>query len=122
MNDIFILLAVFQLKHLIADYFLQTPYMYLNKGAKKDWFIPLMSHSLVHGIFTFVIILAYNYSSKLAIFAFMFDVITHFITDRWKATQTYTPQQSQFWIALGIDQYIHHIVGIVIVAYINWQS
>jgi hypothetical protein len=125
--DIFILLIAFQFKHLLADYYWQFPCMYLNKGAKEGWFEPLLSHAVVHaGLTAILLALLYNYKEvsptiehKLVlIIAVIFDLVTHFITDRWKATRGRTPDEPKFWTDLGIDQMIHHIVGIVIVFFI----
>ncbi len=129
--EILILLLTFQFKHLIADYYLQFPYMYENKGKPFNWVKPLVDHSLTHAIGTFIIITLFilykntAITSNLAtiIFTIMmltfFDFSTHFITDRIKATRKATPDTSQFWYNLGIDQMIHHTVGILIIFYIT---
>lgn len=109
---ILFLVFIFQLKHLIADYYLQVPYMYLNKGKESNWVLPLASHAGVHALFTLAIAIWFGY---VAIFAAVLDFVTHFIIDRWKARQTLTPQESKFWVNLGIDQFLHHIVAIVII-------
>jgi len=119
MIQLFILLIAFQIKHLIADYYLQFPYMYENKGAKTGWLKPLFDHTLVHGAFTFFIIVIYMiFNPEISLWLLLlvlFDIGTHFITDRWKATRGRHPGESKFWTDLGIDQMIHHIVGILIV-------
>ncbi len=127
-TTILILLLVFQVKHLIADYYLQFPYMYENKGKKKGWFLPLFDHAGIHALGTFLIALSFmkpgpsseeQLTSFIAILGItLFDFTTHFITDRWKATRKTDPSQSWFWRSLGIDQMIHHVVGILIIWYI----
>ena len=129
-TTVLILLLVFQVKHLIADYYLQFPYMYQNKGAKTGWFKPLLDHSLVHAGLTVIILTVYLYSATpntpdgliqmatIPLMAGIFDFVTHFVTDRWKATQGVGPDTSKFWQDLGIDQMAHHIVGILIVWWI----
>ena len=129
-TEILILLLMFQIKHLIADYYLQFPYMYENKGKKTNWIEPLSNHAGVHALGTLFIVLPYfiytgipdKISGTIAGFyilgIMMFDFVTHFITDRWKATRKQDPSQKQFWKSLGIDQMIHHIVGILIIWYI----
>jgi hypothetical protein len=123
--DVFILLIVFQFKHLIADYYLQFPYMYLNKGKSTGWIKPLVDHSFIHAAMTMMILCIYFLTYKIDSLNFndmimflllpLFDFVTHFITDRWKARKKDRPDQSKFWISLGIDQMIHHIVGIIII-------
>ncbi len=125
--EVFILLLAFQVKHLIADYYLQFPYMYENKGKPYffDWFRPLLDHAGVHALFTLIVVslfilnVAPDISTRIA-FAIigsvtLFDFVTHFVTDRWKATQKTDPSKAWFWQSLGIDQMIHHVVGIIIV-------
>jgi len=122
--DIFILLIAFQIKHLLADYYWQFPYMYLNKGAKHGWFEPLLMHAGVHAGMTALLVGAYfningitgTFEHKLLLLVIvLFDLVSHFITDRWKATRGHLPNESIFWTDLGIDQMVHHIVGIIIV-------
>lgn len=90
---IFTLLVMFQLKHLLADYFWQGRYM-LGK-FKEDWnFIPhLVAHVAVHGAFTFMIAIGAmgmvtNSNFADPVFAFhlaLFDASVHFVMDRIKA-------------------------------------
>ena len=119
MIEIFILLIAFQIKHFLADYPLQYPYMYENKGKEEGWADPLRDHAGVHAILTMIIITPYliftNNDYVLIFILSTFDFITHFIIDRWKATRKSGPETSGFWINLGLDQMFHHIVGIIIV-------
>lgn len=117
-----ILLLIFVVKHVVADYYLQVPYMYENKGKDIGWCRPLADHSGVHAVFTWLIAFVYVASMTDApliavlaasVFA-VFDFVTHFVTDRWKATQTTDPLQEWSWRALGIDQGIHQAVGVII--------
>jgi len=111
---LFLLLLGFQVKHFLADYPLQFAYMYENKGKLGGWVRPLSDHSLVHATFTFFITVGFvGVSIALALGAF--DYITHFLTDRWKASKRESPTESSFWINLGIDQMVHHTVGIIII-------
>lgn len=117
MIEVFVLLVLFQFKHLIADYYLQFPYMYENKGKRdswKTWALPLMDHAGIHGLLTLLII-STAVNPEIGIIAATFDFATHFIIDRWKATRGSNPSESKFWIELGIDQMLHHLVGIIII-------
>ncbi len=123
----FILLMIFQFKHLLADYYWQTPRMYLNKGQPTGWFWPLTEHAGLHALFTGMIAFGFlTYYTHftitdiqiISVVLAAFDFGTHFLTDRWKATRGRKPDQAQFWIDLGWDQMVHHIVGIIIVFYL----
>lgn len=115
---IFILFIVYQFKHFISDFPLQTPYMLKKKGSPKwDFFMPLMTHASVHALFTLVICLVVR--PKLW-WLFFFDLIIHFFVDRWKSGPKYLgryrdQKSAIYWIILGADQMIHHLTHILII-------
>ena len=116
----FLLLVLFQLKHFVADYPLQTEYM-LGK-FKNGWdFIPhLVAHTFVHATITFIISFTFTQSIKWSIIFSCFDFIIHFSMDRIKAVKKYLnrwkPDEKYFWWALGFDQMIHHFTHYIIIA------
>lgn len=82
--NIFTLLIIYQIKHFLCDYPLQGKFM-LGKFQKyPDFILPLLAHSAVHAIATFLIVLCYN--PKLAVQMGMLDGVVHFIVDRIKAS------------------------------------
>ncbi len=117
--NILILLLAFQVKHLIADYYLQFPYMYENKGKPTGWMSPLTDHSFVHAAITGLIVAGFTANITIALVAMMFDFVTHFVTDRIKAIQPEGPDTKRFWTNLGWDQLTHHTTGIIIIFYIT---
>lgn len=118
---VLIFLLAFQVKHLIVDFYLQTPYMYENKGKKEGWVQPLALHASYHAVATYGIMLVWlnMNQTRIGILVLgamvLFDFVSHFIVDRWKATQPDTPDTTKFWTNLGWDQFWHHTVGILIV-------
>jgi hypothetical protein len=129
---VFTLLVLFQLKHFLADYPLQTRYM-LGK-FRDDWgFVPpLFAHVCVHGLMTFAIVAAFK--PPLAAPLMLFDVAVHFAMDRLKAGKKYLGrwktltadtaptatakdwwQNHFFWWAVGFDQAVHHLTHYVII-------
>ncbi len=123
-TEILILLLLFQIKHLIADYYLQYPYMYENKGKPTNWIKPLMDHSLIHGLSTIVILIGYELYNTTPLWTMLlplFDIGTHFIIDRIKAIQPEGPNTAKFWQYLGIDQMLHHTVGIIIIWFLTYN-
>ena len=115
--DIFILLIAFQLKHFICDYPLQGKYM-LGKFKETGWQLPLLAHTAVHAVGTFIIAVFYADIFIAAALAF-FDMYTHFVIDRIKASPKlggrFKPDQPYFWWALGADQMAHHLTHYVII-------
>ena len=114
---IFFLLVVFQLKHFIADYPLQNPYM-LGK-FKDDWgfFLPLLIHSLTHGVITLAIL--FITANHELWWLFLVDTVSHFVIDRLKAGKKYLGRWGTnhplFWWSLGLDQMLHHLVHYYII-------
>jgi len=121
-EKIFILLIAFQFKHLIADYYLQFPYMYENKGKAVGWAKPLFDHAATHSFLTMAIVATVTLDPLVSVLAMLFDFTTHFAIDRWKATRGHHPGESKFWTDLGIDQMLHHIVGIIIIGGIYYGT
>ena len=122
---IFQLLVVFQIKHFLADFPLQTEYM-LGKFKEKDWEMPLFSHAAVHGLMTFGIVAYALNDIRIALFMGIFDLVTHFIVDRVKASPhffgKYNPTEKMFWLALGADQFAHHITHYIIIFTIVYHT
>lgn len=100
MTAIFILLVLYQIKHFVADYPLQTPYMLGKFKSGTEWILPLLAHVGVHGAMTAFICLFFK--PELAIPLTLFDMTVHFIMDRIKAS----PALLGRFQALNKDSYI----------------
>lgn len=85
MKTLFILLIVYQVKHFLADYPLQTGYMLGKFKAGLDWVLPLTAHVAVHGAGTYMIACIFG-RYELAFSLATFDMIIHFLMDRVKAS------------------------------------
>ncbi len=105
----------------------------LGKFQEYPKFIlPLLAHSLVHGVATFGIVSLFNPSKALPLA--ILDTVIHFVVDRIKASpsllgrfkpltkETYpgsTPEQQKsnvyFWWSLGADQMAHHLTHYFII-------
>lgn len=115
MIEIFTLLVIYQIKHFLCDYPLQTEYM-LKKMSKEGWLVPLFSHALVHALCTMVIVAVYNIELWwLAVV----DLVIHFTMDRIKASPNmlnrFGLDNKFFWWSLGFDQMIHHLTHYFII-------
>lgn len=116
---IYTLLVLFQIKHFIADFPLQTyfPFM-MGKFKEKDWVLPLLSHAGVHFVFTFIIAI-YFVNFDLALFLAVTDMITHFYIDRLKASPKllgrWKIDEPMFWNTIGFDQMLHHLTHYLII-------
>lgn len=116
--------AVLMLKHTIADFYLQTPYQYLNKGTygHPGGFM----HSAIHVALTPLVYLVLVPGSLLIALAIaLAEFAVHYHVDWLKEQITHrngwTAQDRGFWYALGTDQLVHGltylaIVGVLVVA------
>ena len=89
MNDLqilFVLLAWLKVKHFLADYPLQTPYMLKKFAPGWDFMRPLLAHVGVHGLFTYLLCRFLNPAMWWLCFV---DMGVHFVMDRIKAGPKY---------------------------------
>lgn len=123
MNTLFILLLALNLKHFIADFLLQPPFMYLNKGTYGH--VGGISHSMLHALMTMFIIasmvtfLALPVAPMLCVLIGLMEFIVHYHTDwaKVKLTKKFnlSPTNSEkYWWLLGADQLIHALTYIFI--------
>ena len=114
--EVIIILIALQIKHFVCDYPLQSQFM-LQKANKDNWVMPLLSHSLVHSIGTFLVFMFFDL--KIALILSIMDFILHFVVDRIKASPNignrWSMDKPQFWWALGLDQMAHHLINILFV-------
>jgi hypothetical protein len=140
-----VLLVAFQIKHFLADYLLQTPYMLQKFSPGWDFVLPLLAHVSIHALFTFNIAMSVlmfrdvPFLSALGIAGFcgLVDGVIHFLMDRVKAGPAYLGRYKAlsgreysnatseeilhnkiFWIALGLDQMVHHFTHYAIIAFL----
>ena len=129
---IYLLLVLYQVKHFLCDYPLQGRYMLGKFAGGYAWILPLTAHAGVHGIATLLIALCFK--PQCAIQLAVFDMLTHFVVDRIKASpnmlgrfkpltkETYPTADASaiksntyFWSSLGADQAAHHLTHYAII-------
>ena len=111
------LMLAFQVKHLLADFVLQTGAMVQRKGVYGD---PVgAAHSLVHAGFTLAVLLLVGPLGALAALGLaLAEFAVHYHTD-WAKDQLqkragYTPQQKGYWVLVGLDQFFHQLTYVAI--------
>lgn len=113
-----VLIVLLQVKHLFADYFLQTPMMLQDRG--KYLHIGRAAHVLVHvagSLFAFAVIGA-PLGMMIAITAV--EGLLHYHIDygkgRWSERAQDGPSDASYWRAHGLDQAAHQLtyVGMVV--------
>jgi hypothetical protein len=116
-TTVFILLALFGIKHFIADFLMQYDYMLREKGiygAEGG-----IHHSAVHAAWTFLILVFFCHSANDVIVLALVDGIIHYHVD-WAKQQLnrgLTSADRMFWVWMGADQALHYLTYIGIITY-----
>ena len=119
MNDTVWLMLFLFTKHFIIDFLLQAKYQWSNKGTYGH--PGGILHAGLHGIGTLISIMWY--APNMALQLASIDMLIHYHIDwlkmnlndwfMWKADT-----HKEFWILLGIDQYLHALTYIGIIGWI----
>src|ERR1700690_4253784 len=98
-------MLVLAVKHVIADFVLQTSWMALGKDQKTGWAPPLLAHWLVHLGVSLAVILVI---APRFWFVPFIDFAIHITIDRAKglcsSTFGVTQEHPWFWTLIGADQ------------------
>ena len=113
---VFLMLALFGIKHFICDFWLQFPYMLAEKGiygAEGG-----RHHALMHTAGTFLVLALCIPSIEWAVVFAFADGFVHYHID-WVKTNVargLKPDDNKFWFWLGLDQTLHYLTYIAIIA------
>ena len=105
-------------KHLFADFLLQTEHQRLTKGIYGA--SGGLTHALTHAVLTAPVFLILAPIGALVITALLFsEFVLHYHID-WTKEQflrhnQWTPKHYAFWWALGIDQLAHGLTYIALI-------
>ena len=112
-------LLAFQVKHLICDYILQTSFQVENKGfyGRGGGII----HAGCHALFSVPVLLIATRTPWMIAAAVSAEFLIHYHIDWLKARSErrygWTPQDKIYWIAFGVDQFLHQITYIGMLAW-----
>lgn len=118
-TTLLLVLVLLQIKHLLADYVWQSETMVRKKGIYGD---PVgATHSLLHAALTGLILLAVTPLTLPVVAGIvLFEFVVHYHTDWCKDFLTFrsetTPREKRYWILVGLDQFMHQITYIVVLA------
>lgn len=120
--SILIMLSLFQVKHMFADYFLQTSKMLEGRGNYLH--MGRAQHALVHAAGSAICLVLFG-SPIWFIFALCaIEWAVHFHIDWGKATYTankgHGPADAGFWRAAGFDQFLHQMTYVFMTAAWVW--
>ena len=118
-GEILLAFIVLSVKHTIADYYLQTPYQFGNKGTYGH--PGGLLHAGVHAFLTlpvFIVLTPSSIGLAAAIIAGEFVLHYHMDWSKEQLTKRYelTQKDAAFWHLFGFDQLFHQVTYVVIIA------
>jgi Protein of unknown function (DUF3307) len=119
-HDVLLLSAMCYLfvKHYIADFCIQTPYQFMNKGryGHPGGFL----HSGIHAVLTIPTVLILQPSiPQIGAAIVAAEFLLHYHIDWGKEQLTrltgWTPNMAQYWQLFGLDQLLHGLTYLTII-------
>lgn len=116
---ILVAVAVLMAKHMVADFYLQTSYQYLNKGIYGH--PGGLIHAGIHVALTplvYLVLAPAGLLLALLIAAGEFAVHYHvdWLKEQINRRKGWTVSDRNFWSLLGTDQFVHGLTYLAIVA------
>ena len=116
---VFLLLALFGVKHFVADFLMQYDYMMRDKGIYGA--AGGLHHAATHACWTFVILVPFVHTANQLLLLPLVDFVAHYHIDwvKQQVNQGYTYSDRMWWIWLGADQALHYLTYIGIISYVT---
>lgn len=113
-GQMLILLVLLQIKHMFADFYMQTPRML----SGRDTYLHLgrAEHAGVHALGSVIVFVIMGAPVLFTVLVVAAEWVVHFHIDwakaRWSVRKQHTPAQAGFWRAAGLDQACHQLTYI----------
>lgn len=122
-TSLLVLLFLFQIKHMFADFFLQTPRMLSDRGRYVH--AGRAQHAAVHALGSAVALLLMGASVALVLPVIVAEWVAHYHIDwakgRWSDRTSHTPADGGYWRAMGVDQALHQMTYLAMAwAWVVW--
>jgi Protein of unknown function (DUF3307) len=121
---VLLVLLILQLKHFVADFLIQTPYQFLNKGSygHPGGIIHAGIHALGSTLAFFVITPRLGLGIAIVIGEFIAHYHIDWMKENTVKRQRWVFPQSEFWWTFGADQALHQLTYLVIAAVLAWGA
>src|SRR5215472_11899112 len=110
-------LALFQLKHFLCDFVLQTPRQIAAKGNYGQ--LPGLVHAGLHATTSLPALLVLTQSAAIVAMAIVGEFLVHYHVDWTKARidrwGNFSSQSTAYWIVFGFDQLVHQATYLTLV-------
>jgi len=115
-----LLLAGFQVKHLLGDFVLQNGYILRHR---RIWGHPGgLLHIAIHAALTLPLLLAAGVHGLLFLAILLGEAVFHYhvdwVKDGWLQREGWTVHDKQYWWLMGGDQMLHQLSYLLIVGLI----
>ena len=111
-----ILVLLFQVKHLLADFVWQTGWMVSNKGLYGH--PGGIVHAGLHGLLTVPVLIWTPMSVGTVLAVAAVESVLHYhidwIKDRLLTRSAWTPRDKGYWRLTGLDQFAHQLTYLAI--------
>ncbi len=111
------LLCLLQIKHMFADYYLQTSKMLSGRG--EYFHLGRAQHAGIHAIGSIIAFLILGTPLIFTLVVAALEWFVHFNIDyakaRYSDAKGFDPSQAGFWRAAGTDQALHHLTYVAMV-------
>lgn len=112
-----ILLTLLQVKHLFADYFLQTQRMLSNRALYLH--VGRAQHAGLHAVFSAVAYLVIGAPLIFTLILCAVEWVVHFHIDWAKGVYSERtqdgPEVAAYWRAFGFDQFMHQLTYVAMI-------
>lgn len=116
-QTVLMVLLLLQVKHMFADFFLQTPAMLADRS--RLWHSGRLAHVTIHAGLSLVIFVFGGAPLIFALLVCLAELITHYLIDLSKGLHSDKtgdgPDTSGYWRAFGMDQLAHQITYVAMV-------
>jgi hypothetical protein len=108
-----LILALLFVKHFLADFCWQSDRMIKDKGHLGR--LGGLQHAGLHGALTYVILMHFL-GLQACIMLAVFDATVHYFIDflHRRATVKLSTDSDAFWMWIGLDQFLHAVVYLII--------
>lgn len=104
-------LGLFQVKHMFADFFLQTPMMLKDRGMYLHAGRAL--HCAVHAVGSVLCMVLLGVPAAVLALVVAAEWVVHYHIDwgkgRWSDVKGHGPNHAGYWRAFGADQMLHQL-------------
>jgi hypothetical protein len=114
---VLIALVLFQIKHYLCDFVLQTQSQVLAKGTYGA--AGGLRHAGLHAIGSIPALYMLTHAPLYILVIVVFEFVLHYHVDftkaRIDATRGWTVADQQYWIVFGLDQFVHQLTYLAFV-------